>query len=165
MSEAHAGHSVSKLISGGQTGVDRAVLDVALQLGIPIGGWVPRGRLAEDGVIPERYRELQECATAEYAERTECNVRDADATLVLSHGKLAGGSALTVRLARRLGKALLHLDLNALDFVTACHRLQDWLHAEAPAVLNVAGPRASEDASIYAASKSILTAVLSDQPQ
>lgn len=165
MSEARTGYSPAKLISGGQTGVDRAALDVALQLGIPHGGWVPSGRLAEDGVIPERYRELQECATTEYAQRTESNVRDADATLVLSHGKLSGGSALTVELAHRLGKPLLHLDLKAQDFATACQRLRDWLHAEAPAVLNVAGPRASEDASIYAASQSILTAVLSHRPR
>ncbi len=150
------------VISGGQTGVDRAALDVALQLGLPCGGWVPRGRRAEDGVIPERYPGLKECDARDYAERTRRNVRDADATLVLSHGSISGGTALTVELAARFAKPLLHLDLQTMDFSTACRRLQNWLRETAPVVLNVAGPRASEDAEIYAASTALLAAALVD---
>jgi len=87
------------IISGGQTGVDRGALDAAARLGIAHGGWCPRGRRAEDGEIPERYR-LRETPSRRYAQRTAWNVRDSDATLVLIEGDLAGGTALTVRLAR-----------------------------------------------------------------
>ena len=73
--------------------------------------------------------------------------------LILSHGRLSGGSALTVELAESFAKPLLHLDLQTMDFSTACRHLQDWLRETAPAVLNIAGPRASEDAEIYAASE------------
>ncbi|RLB35173.1 MAG: hypothetical protein DRH20_11280, partial [Deltaproteobacteria bacterium] len=89
-----------KIISGGQTGADRAALDFALDAGIPHGGWVPRGRLAEDGPLPARYA-VQEIDRRSYAARTEKNVLEADGTLILSHGKLTGGSALTRRLAKR----------------------------------------------------------------
>lgn len=74
-----------RVISGGQTGVDRAALDVALELGLPCGGWCPAGRRAEDGPIPARYP-LTETAGADYVERTRRNVVEADATLVLCHG-------------------------------------------------------------------------------
>jgi predicted Rossmann-fold nucleotide-binding protein len=78
---------LSKIISGGHTGADRAALDVAMDLGIPHGGWVPKGRMAEDGTVSEKY-ELQEMATESYEKRTEQNVLDSDGTLILSHGKL-----------------------------------------------------------------------------
>ncbi len=149
-----------KLVSGGQTGADRAALDVALRLGLPCGGWVPCGRRAEDGPIPAHYPGLVECETPDYAERTRRNVRDADATLVLSHGAPCGGTALTVELARASDRPLLHLDLRALDGSAARRRLRAWLREQAPAVLNVAGPRASEDAAIYAATRELLEAVL-----
>ncbi|MDH3714509.1 MAG: putative molybdenum carrier protein [Gammaproteobacteria bacterium] len=150
-----------KLISGAQTGVDRAALDVALSLGIRCGGWVPCGRLAEDGVIPEKYPGLRECDSRDYAVRTRLNVIDADATLVLSRGALSGGTALTVELAQSLGKPFLHLDLDTMAFPEARDRLREWLSVNAPSVLNVAGPRASEDPSIHSASEAVLVAVLS----
>ena len=131
---------VERIISGGQSGVDRAALDVALELGIPCGGWCPRGRRAEDGRIPERYP-LRETLSGGYAQRTEWNVRDADATLVLHRGGLCGGTALTVALARRQGKPCLTVDL-----ATAAEPAEvgAWLDAERVAVLNVAGPRESQ---------------------
>src|SRR5688572_16678238 len=88
-----------KIISGGQTGVDRAALDVALELGLPCGGWCPKGRKAEDGVIDPKYP-LQETSTDDYPQRTEKNVQDSDATLILTRGKPDGGTALTRSLAR-----------------------------------------------------------------
>ena len=71
------------ILSGGQTGADRAALDFAIEYGLPHGGWCPRGRLAEDGPIDERY-ELTETPSHRYAQRTEWNVRDSDATVVFS---------------------------------------------------------------------------------
>ncbi len=85
---------VSKIVSGGQTGVDRAALDAAIKLGIAHGGWVPKGRLAEDGPLPETYR-MRETASAAYSERTERNVIDSDGTLIISRGELTGGSEAT----------------------------------------------------------------------
>ena|SRR5688572_6575374 len=105
---------VARIVSGGQTGADRAALDFALERGIPIGGWVPKGRLAEDGAIPERYAGLVETGSTDPAVRTARNVRDSDATLILSHGPLEGGSLFTWREATRLGRAVLHLDLAVL---------------------------------------------------
>ena len=88
---------VKKIISGGQTGADRAGLDVALTVGLPIGGWCPQGRRAEDGPIPDGYP-LVETAERNYQTRTRRNVEDSDGTLILNLGKLDGGTAFTVKL-------------------------------------------------------------------
>ena len=85
---------IKKIISGGQTGADRAALDVAIKLNIPHGGWVPKGRPAEDGPIHTKYQ-LKEMPTDSYSDRTEQNVADSDGTLIISHGELTGGSAFT----------------------------------------------------------------------
>jgi hypothetical protein len=146
------------VVSGGQTGADRAALDVALERGLEMGGWVPRGRAAEDGTIPERYVGLRETEAADPAVRTASNVRDSDATLIVSHGPLGGGSRLTADEATRLSKPLLHLELTTLSRREAVEQLRQWLHAVDPLVLNVAGPRASEDPDIGAA----VTALLRD---
>lgn len=151
------------IVSGGQTGADRAALDVAIELAIPHRGWAPRGRLAEDGVLAERYR-LAETPMADPAQRTEWNVRDSEATLIVSHGALSGGSALTERFARDYGRPCLHLDLSAESAERAFTRLTRWLVAGGFATLNVAGPRASEDPAIYAATRSLLLRVLSSSP-
>ena len=95
---------IKKLISGAQTGADRAALDFAINNDIPHGGWVPRGRKAEDGVIPDRYH-VKETPEPEYSRRTALNVMDSDGTLIFSHGPLTGGSALTEKLARKYNKA------------------------------------------------------------
>ncbi len=91
---------LARIVSGGQTGVDRAALDVAIARRLPHGGWCPRGRRAEDGAVPARYA-LREHASPDYAARTERNVVDSDATLVLAIGSPTNGTALTVRLAAR----------------------------------------------------------------
>src|SRR6185312_5458286 len=136
---------LARIISGGQTGVDIAALDAALAVGFPCGGWVPRGRFNEDGPIDPRYP-VKETDSRKLALRTEWNVRDADATLILSRGALSGGSALTERLAQRYAKPCLHVDLAVLSIEEAASRIIDWLDGIDGAVLNVAGPRASNDA-------------------
>jgi predicted Rossmann fold nucleotide-binding protein DprA/Smf involved in DNA uptake len=147
---------LAKLVSGGQTGVDRAALDAALQLGIPCGGWCPRGRRAEDGTIPARYP-LVETPQARYPQRTEWNVRDSDATLVIHAGTLRGGTALTARLARRRGKPVLCVDLDADPDPRI---VAQWIAANGIEVLNVAGPRESETPGIGARATRLLAGAL-----
>ena len=150
-----------RIVSGGQTGADRAALDIALELGLESGGWVPLGRQAEDGTIPDCYPNLREAESERPAVRTELNIRDSDATVIISHGSLAGGTALTEALARRLEKPLLHLDLDRISEQAASAVLRDWLSRQQPGVLNIAGARASEDSTIYAATKRVLLAAFS----
>jgi len=145
-----------RIVSGGQTGVDRAALDVALELGLACGGWCPKGRLAEDGRIPERYP-LLETPSDDYPQRTEWNVRDSDGTLVLYRGVLKGGSALTARLAERYGRPCLALDLQAAP---AAFAIADWISRNRIRVLNVAGPRASESDGLYQQARSLLSTLL-----
>jgi len=150
--------ALQRVVSGGQSGVDRAALDAALALGIPCGGWCPRGRRAEDGTIPPRYP-LRETSSSAYPERTEANVREADATLVLTRGKPQGGTALTVALTRRLGKACLVVDLVA-EVEPDAEPVRRWLTDEKVGVLNVAGPRESEQPGIHDQAAEFLRAVL-----
>ncbi len=150
---------IRKIVSGGQTGVDRAALDAAMARGVPHGGWVPRGRKAEDGRIPERY-DLREMSTPQYARRTEQNVLDSDATLIVSRGPLTGGSRLTRGLARRHGKPCLHVDLALTGVEGAARRVQSWVEETGPETLNVAGPRASNDPGIYDLTIALLERVL-----
>jgi hypothetical protein len=148
---------LKKIISGGQTGVDRAALDVAIQLGINHGGWMPRGRLAEDGAVPARYQ-LQEMPTEEYPARTEKNVVESDGTLLISRGSPTGGTDYTRRMALKHGKHLLHIDLSlGRRPAEAGSLIASWIELNRIETLNVAGPRASHDASIYADSVNILT--------
>lgn len=153
---------VERIVSGGQTGADRAALDVALELGLARGGWVPRGRRAEDGPIPQRYEGMVETVSDRHAQRTELNVRDSDATLVLTLGPVAGGTALTVDLARRMGRPLLVLDLAEQPAGEAVAALRRWLASVRPRTLNVAGPRASEAPGIGRACAGTLRAALTD---
>jgi hypothetical protein len=137
---------VQRVVSGGQTGVDRGALDAAIAVGIEHGGWCPRGRLAEDGIIPDRY-ELRETLSPEYPVRTEQNVLDSDGTLILFRGTLQGGTELTFRLAQRHRKPHLLIDLAAaLDL----DRLARWLVEQRIRTLNVAGPRESSAPGIGA---------------
>ncbi len=149
---------LAKIISGGQTGVDRAALDVALERGLPCGGWCPQGRRAEDGAIPERYP-LRETPTSAYPQRTEWNVRDADGTLVLTRGRPRGGTALTVELAERWHKPLLVVDL---DEPPLPGRVYAWIRDQHVRTLNVAGPRASECPGIDTQAARFLRAVLDE---
>jgi len=145
-----------RVVSGGQTGVDRAALDVALELGIPCGGWCPRNRRAEDGEIPPWYP-MQETPSRDYRVRTRWNVRDSDATLVLTRGEARGGTLLTVRLAVALGRPLRVVDLT-LDPEPGAVR--EWLETRRIQVLNVAGPRASEHPGLAGQVRAFLQAVL-----
>jgi predicted Rossmann-fold nucleotide-binding protein len=146
---------LQKIISGGQTGADRAALDVAIKMGIPHGGWVPKGRKTEKGRLPARYQ-LKEIHTVDYAQRTELNVMDSDATLLFSHGTVKGGSALTRTLAKNHHKPCLHMDLNEIDEDKATEMIKQWLQTRNVRILNVAGPRESEDPLIYDCVKKIL---------
>jgi hypothetical protein len=137
---------VTKIVSGGQTGVDRAALDVALELHLPCGGWCPKGRRAEDGSLDPRYP-LVETPWWGYPQRTEWNVRDSEATLVLTSGRTDRGTQLTIELAARLRKPCLVLNLNEEPSPAAVRK---WAEAHRVNVLNVAGPRGSEDPGIYA---------------
>jgi hypothetical protein len=149
------------IISGGQTGADRAALDFAIANGFPHGGWCPRGRLSEDGPIPPRYQ-LRETPSRKYALRTEWNVRDSDATIVFSiTADPQGGTKLTLDLARKLGKPVLHLsrDIASAD---AAALLQAFLREHAVETLNIAGPRASQELEIDAFLADILRSALLD---
>ncbi len=151
---------VDKIVSGGQTGADRAALDTALELGLAVGGWIPQGRWAEDGTVPEHYPDLRETDSREPAVRTELNVRDSDATLLLSHGEPVGGSALALEAANRIGRPVLHIDLRATSVGAACRQLREWLAIKQPKTLHVAGPRSSEAPEIFDAVKCVLASAL-----
>ena len=144
--------NVTKIISGGQTGADRAALDFAMENGIETGGHIPKGRVAEDGQIPARYPNLIETATSDPSERTVLNVRHSDATLILSHGDLSGGSKLTEKFAIELDKPLLHIDLLKHSHDGAASVTRKWLADTNCKTLNLAGPRASEAPEIYGSS-------------
>jgi len=139
---------LKKLISGGQTGADRAALDFAIKNKIPHGGWVPKGRIAEDGILPKKYR-LIEMPTASYQKRTEMNVIGSDGTIIFSHARLTGGSAYTRTMAKRHNKPYLHIDLNDTDIFHAALLMLEWIDEQEIKTLNVAGPRASKDPKIY----------------
>lgn len=148
---------IKKIISGGQTGADQAALDMAMKLDIPYGGWVPKGRLTEDGPLPEKYR-MQEMDSSGYPERTEQNVIDSDGTLIFSHGELSGGSRLTRELAGKHGRSCLHINLNTINAFHAAQKIKSWTIENHIEILNVAGPRASNDPGIYESVANILEA-------
>ena len=153
------------VISGGQTGVDRAALDAARESNFPHGGWCPAGRLAEDGPISETYP-LIETPTTEYAVRTEWNVRDSDGTLILTRETLTGGTRLTAILALRYNKPLLVVDLARItDPEQLAQRIIGWLRLHKIRVLNVAGPRESTCPGIYARAKRVLDVLLAKMRQ
>jgi hypothetical protein len=150
-----SGVPIEKIVSGGQTGVDRAALDWAIERGIPHGGFCPRGRRAEDGPIDRRYQ-LTETPDEPYEQRTEWNVRDSDGTVIFSLAPaLGGGSRLTADLARRHGKPCLHLSAQAAGR-EAGPRLRQWVAAHGIRVLNVAGPRASSEPGAGAFARAVL---------
>jgi hypothetical protein len=146
-----------RIVSGGQTGVDRAALDVALEMGMECGGWCPAGRWAEDGVIDARYP-LAETPSADPAQRTEWNVRDSDATLVLTGDGASPGTELAREVARRLGKPL-HVCAPASP--AAVDAFRRWMRMHGVRTLNVAGPRESESPGIYTAARDLLRELFS----
>jgi len=147
---------ITKVVSGGQTGVDRAALDVAREQGIPCGGWCPKGRRAEDGTILPHYPVI-ETPSVDYAQRTEWNVRDADGTLVLTRGPATGGTALTLEIAHRLRKPYLVLDLGEEPSPAA---VQGWADQNRITTLNIAGPRESTAPGIYEQARQFLHTAL-----
>jgi hypothetical protein len=150
-----------KIISGGQTGADRAALDVAIERGLEYGGSVPKGRLAEDGPIDAgKYPCLIELEEDSYIARTRKNVEDADATLAFTGEALTGGTKMTLALAREQGKPCLHIDLHHRSAEEAVQEIVTWLQRIQPQVLNVAGSRESEAPGIYAKVSALLRSAL-----
>lgn len=153
------------IVSGGQTGVDRAALVAAMTFSIPFGGWVPKGRFAEDGMVPAGFYSLKELPEGGYRARTRANVRDSDATLILVDAlPLTGGTAFTVELAESLGKPYKVVNLDA---VGAQREIYDWMMSleERPEVgdtikMNVAGPRESKVPGIFEKAKGMLIKIL-----
>jgi len=117
---------LKKIISGAQTGADRAALDVAIINGLPHGGWVPKDRKAEDGEVPEKYQVI-ELSSNDYRQRTEMNVKDTDGTLIITHGKLTGGSALTQKYAQKHDKPCLHIDAQEVSEASAAVKIYQWI--------------------------------------
>lgn len=147
---------IEKIISGGQTGVDRAALNVAFDLQIPCGGWCPKDRWAEDGSIPLKYP-LHETLSEDLRQRTEWNVWQADATLILNLGNLSGGAAYTYEIALLIGKPVHVLNLAAKPGFSA---LFSWLKEQNVKLLNIAGPRESEVPGIYFEARTFLMTAL-----
>jgi hypothetical protein len=150
------GSMLNKIVSGGQTSVDRAALDVGLALGLAVGGGCPPGRRAEDGVIPAR-DPLVETPERNYQARTRRNIEDSDGTLILNLGALDGGTALTARHARQIGQPCRGV---ALEEGIEPAAFWEWLAAHHIAMLNVAGPRESKRPRVYAAAERCLEVLL-----
>ncbi|MFH2046665.1 MAG: putative molybdenum carrier protein [Pseudomonadota bacterium] len=150
---------LNKITSGGQTGVERAALDVAIKLYIAHGGWISKGHEIEDGPLPEQYK-LKEMESTGYKTKTELNVIDSDGTLIISHGKLTGDFQLTQKYAKDHKKPCLHIDLDNINSFKAANDINDWLQSNIIEVLHVTGPSASNDPAIYKIVSDILEAVI-----
>ncbi len=169
MNERQAALSRVTIVSGGQTGADRAALDFAIEHDLPHGGWCPRGRRAEDGTIDERYH-LRESDSFKYDKRTKRNVQDSDATVVFTIAtEASGGTGLTIRLAEQEGKPLLHLAQAAHQRPGTAEavredaqRLNKFIVAHGVGRLNVAGPRASQEPNVASYVWSVLATALGD---
>jgi predicted Rossmann fold nucleotide-binding protein DprA/Smf involved in DNA uptake len=155
-----------KIVSGGQTGVDRGALDAALKASFPCGGWCPKGRKAEDGPIPDRYP-VQELPSADYLKRTRQNVLHSDGTLVISFGKPTGGTAKTVDFYERFGKPVLVVDGSKFSDEDVAAQTVEFIRTNSIEVLNVAGPRESKHLGAAAFAERAMSRVLAvviDQP-
>lgn len=150
---------LDKIVSGGQTGADRAALDFAVKFNIPHGGWITKGRRTESGPLPDFYK-LKEMDTRDYPARTRQNILDSDGTVIIARGALTGGSSLTYEVARKTGKWVCRINLLEQDIFEAALILHAFILDQGIRVLNVAGPRASHDPNIYYDVKVILSAVL-----
>lgn len=148
---------VKKVISGGQTGVDRAGLDAAIESNIEHGGFAPKRRIAEDGMIPDKYN-LQELPKGGYPARTKKNVESSNGTLIFCQGKPKTGTKLTADYAKRINKPFLVLDVDAVNIHTAARLIQEWVKKEKIEILNVAGPRQSTAPIVSSIAKRILIA-------
>lgn len=157
------------IVTGGQTGADRAAFDVALEYGLDYGGWVPRGRQDETGPIPKRFAGLRETESRDGTERTRRNVRTSDALLVVSHGPVRDGTLVALQEATDTAKPSLSLDLVGTPPAAAALALVRWIAAQSAdggvMRLNVAGARASQDGAIYDATYQLLIAGLQLEPE
>ncbi|MBI9038972.1 MAG: putative molybdenum carrier protein [Bacteroidales bacterium] len=144
-----------KIISGGQTGVDRAALDFALKNGVNCGGWCPLGRKAEDGIISEKYP-LLETKSSKYSERTKLNVKNSDGTLLIFDKILDKGSILTKNMADEYHKSIFLYDLSAN---IESSEIKKWMHSNKINVLNIAGPRESNSIGIYLKTYKLLSEI------
>jgi len=151
-----------KIISGGQTGVDRGALDAALEAGVECGGTCPTGRKAEDGIIPESYP-LTELDSSIYSDRTRQNVIDSDATLIIHFGRLAGGTAFTRQCCIYENKPYLVIDASKADQDVLVQHILNYIRQNRIQVLNVAGPRASKVPTAQEHTKRLLKAVLQNR--
>lgn len=147
---------LDEIISGGQTGVDRAALDAAMEAGIRCGGWCPKGRWAEDGRIDDRYP-LKETKTSDPSERTRLNVIESDGTLILEAAASSAGTALTQSTAADLG--LPNLVIPSIEEGSVRH-VRDWIETNRISRLNIAGPRASESSGVYARARAFVVALV-----
>lgn len=150
-------HLIKEIISGGQTGVDRAALDVAKKLKVPYGGWCPRGRWAEDGVIPACYLNMKETPTEKPEQRTEWNVRDSDGTLIIVKDEPMGGTLYTIEMAVKHRKPFYILNLSNEKNI---NNVIFWIKDQNVRVLNVAGPRVSQEVGIYNSALYIIQSLL-----
>jgi hypothetical protein len=155
---------LKKIISGGQTGVDRSGLDVAIELNYEYGGWCPRGRKAEDGIIdPIKYPNLEETSTDRYPQRTEFNVRDSDGTLIIIIGDendMGRGSKLTVNMTKKYKKPLFIVNLDEYDKCLNEIKVIEWISTNKIQILNIAGPREETTPGIYKLSQIFLKSLL-----
>ncbi len=148
-----------KIISGGQTGVDRAALDAALGCGVEAGGWCPDGRKAEDGVIPAKYP-VQELPQAGPRQRTKKNVMDSDGTVIIYYGHPVGGTLQTIVFCMKSKKPFLLLDATEISPERAAYRVINFTKTHHISVLNVAGPRESREPLAYAYAKEVIELAL-----
>ncbi|MBA1145559.1 putative molybdenum carrier protein [Ectothiorhodospiraceae bacterium WFHF3C12] len=155
---------LERIVSGGQTGVDRGALDAALAARFPCGGWCPAGRRAEDGTIPADYP-LTTLPRRDYRTRTRRNVLDSDGTVILRHGVLQGGTALTQRYCDELRRPCLTVDAEAQDVEAAVRLLSRFVERWAIRVLNVAGPRASKWGGAHAYAQAVVAALICSAAQ
>ena len=158
--------TVRCVISGGQTGVERAGIDAAWELRLKTGGWAPLGWVAEDGVIPEAYcGAMWGTVPGGYARRTRQNVVEADGTLILARGPINGGTLLTEREAIATGAPVMVLELFDLDapqpsVSLARERVHAWIDRNHIRTLNIAGPRESKAPGIQDQARRVLVWLL-----
>ena len=150
---------LTKIISGGQTGTEKAALDAAIKYSFPHGGWIQKGRTNEDGILPYEYK-LKELKSGAYPNYTEKNVINSDGTLIVSQGKLKGGSALPKKLAKKNNRCFLHIDLKETPAFIAASKINSWIIRHGIEILNVTGSRDSKDPKIYETVKYIIEGVI-----
>ena len=148
-----------KIVSGAQTGVDRAALDAALESGVEVGGWCPEGRLAEDGIVPEKYP-VKELPNSGYSKRTKRNVIDSDGTVIIYFAYPSGGTEQTIAFCIEEKKPYVLIDAEELTVDRASGKIQAFIDQYSIIILNVAGPRASGESRAYEYARKVILSVL-----